>query len=431
MPAEQDFKLGPWRVDPALGVIRREGKEVRLEPKLMELLLVFAASPSRVISKDEIIARVWSGRAIGDDTLSAAISRLRSALGETKNERYIETLSKRGYRLLTARHGVAPRERDAQSEVDDLVARGNAALRVPLPPSLAQARVYFEGAIARDRARADAHTGLADAMLAQLMMGQETPALLAPAAKSAAQAATALDEKLAPAWSALGIATLLADRAFAPADVALVRAIALDPSLSSARSRRAFALATIGRFADGEREARLAVESDPLAFATHTQLLQMLLAARRYPQAIAEAKRAIALSPQSFEAWAAKGWAHVFLGEEREGVEALRESLRLMGTDAATLEKLASAYARGGVEAMSAAGADLFESQRVMFVPRPLDVAMLRTQAGQFDAAFAALAVAASRDDPVLLMLPWLPHLDRLRNDPRFNALKERVRLVH
>jgi DNA-binding winged helix-turn-helix (wHTH) protein/Flp pilus assembly protein TadD len=432
MPFEKSFEFADWRVEPARGVVSREGKEVRLEPKLMELLLVFAASPGRVITKNEIVSRVWSGRAIGDDTLSAAISRLRTALGETKSKRYIETLPKRGYRaLVTSGQGsVAPRERDGRSETDDLVAKGLAALRMPMPPSLAQARTYFEAAIARDSSRADAHTGLADAMLAQLMMGADAPPTLASSAKAAAQAATALDPNLAPAWSALGMSILVADRDFASADGALARAVALAPDLSSAHGRRAFAFAAIGRFADAEREARRAVETDPFSFSARTQLLQLLLNARRYPQAIAEAKRAIAMSAQSFEAWAAKGWAHAFLGEEREAVDALRESLKLMGIDAATVERLDVAYAKGGFEALAAAGADLFSNQRVLFTPRPLDIALLRAAAGQFDAAFAALDIAASRNDPVLLMLPWLPHLDRLRNDPRFNALAERVRLV-
>src|SRR5215472_6089314 len=223
----------------------------------MELLLVFATSPGRVITKDEIVSRVWSGRAIGDDTLSAAISRLRAALGETKSKRYIETLPKRGYRTVVAATDTnGPRKRDRRSETDDLVVKGIAALRVPLPPSLAQARTYFEAAIARDPSRADAYTGLADTMLAQLMMGQELPQRLAGTAKAAAQAATALDANLAPAWSALGISVLLADRDFASADAALARAIALDPELSSAHGRRAFAFASIGRLADAEREAR-------------------------------------------------------------------------------------------------------------------------------------------------------------------------------
>jgi DNA-binding winged helix-turn-helix (wHTH) protein len=432
MPSETSFEFSDWRVDPTRGVVSRGGKEVHLEPRLMELLLVFAASPGRVISKDEIISRVWSGRTIGDDTLSAAVSRLRTALGESKTKRYIETLPKRGYRSLISSHQGSGAQRDgaARAPIDDLVSKGTAALRTPLPSSLAQARTYFEAAIARDSSRADAHTGLADALLAQLMMGQDAPPTLASSAKTAAQAATALDANLAPGWSALGMATLLSDRDFASADAALTRAIALDPDLASAHSRRAFAFASVGRFAEAEREARRAIESDPYSFAARTQLLQLLLSARRYPQVVAEAKRALRVSAQSFEAWAAKGWAHAYLGEEREGVDSLRESMKLMGTDPATIAELDAAYRRGGFEALASAAADLFSRQTVLFTPRPLDVAMLRAAAGEFDAAFAALDIAASRNDPVLLMLPWLPHLDRLRNDPRFSALVERVRLV-
>src|SRR5215469_10417752 len=110
MSSEESFEFADWRVNPARGLVSREGKEVRLEPKLMALLIVFASSSGRVITKDEIVSRVWSGRAIGDDTLSAAISRLRTALGETKAKRYIETLPKRGYRALVTSHleGDAP-----------------------------------------------------------------------------------------------------------------------------------------------------------------------------------------------------------------------------------------------------------------------------------------------------------------------------------
>ncbi len=410
----------------------RDGTETRLEPKLMELLLLFAASPGRVIGKDEIVESVWEGRVIGDDTLAGAISRLRTALANGTDERYIETLPKRGYRLVTAAtKGTAARQRDRGSEVDDLLRRGREASHIPLAPSLAQARVYFERAIALDPKRAEGHAGLADVMLAQLMSGQDAPQLLVPSAKAAAQAAVALNETLAPAWAALGITTLLADRDFATADAALLRAIALDPDLAGAHQNRAFALCTVGRFVEAEREARRAIELSPHALATRTVLLQTLLLARRYPQAVAEAKRAIGLSARgAFEAWAVKGWAHHFLGEDDEAVAAFAEHLKAFGSDAATVERITKAYREGGFAACASAAADLFEAQRVLFVPRPLDVAMLRAFAGQADAAFAALDIAAERGDPVLLVAQYLPHLDRLRNDPRFSLLLERIRPV-
>jgi tetratricopeptide (TPR) repeat protein len=392
------------------------------------LLLLFAAAPDRVVSKEEIIARVWSGRAIGDDTLAAAISRLRSALGEAKDRRFIETLPKRGYRLLIAPDGAGVRPaQDPESDVAALLRKGRAALAVPLPQSLAQARVYFEAAAVADPGSAAAHAGLAEVMLTQHAVGQG--ASFTASARAAAQAATALDPALAAGWALLGAATLLADRDFASADAALSKALALDPNLARAHRARAFALASAGRFVEAERAARRAAEIDPLSLAARIDVIQILFAARHMSHALAEAKKAIRLSAQAAEAWSALGWAHAFLGAHRDAADALLESIRLLGTDAATIARLRSVFDDGGFEALCAAGAQLFEQQRVMFVPRPMDLAMLHANAGAPDAAFAALEEALRRDDPALLFLAYLPHLDRLRNDPRFASLVARARL--
>ncbi len=429
MTGQRPFDLGGWRVDPARGVLVRDGAETRLEPRLMDLLLLFAAAPLRVVSKDEIIASVWSGRAIGDDTLAAAVSRLRAALGETKDARFIETLPKRGYRLLIAPDGAAGADAPAsEDDVATLLRKGRAALAVPLPQSLAQARVYFEAAVARDPASARAHAGLAEAMLTSHAVGQG--ASFAASAKAAAQAAIALDPNLAEGWALLGAARLLADRDFAAADAALLKAVALDPDLARARRARAFALAATGRFVEAEREARRALDIDPLSAAAHVDVIQILFAARRLPQALAEAKKAVQSGAGASDIWAALGWSHAFLGAHRDAADALLESLRLLGTDAATLARLRAVFDAEGFDGFCSAGAKLFEQQRVMFVARPMDLAMLHANAGEADAAFAALEEALRRDDPALLFLAHLPHLDRLRNDPRFASIQSRARPV-
>jgi DNA-binding winged helix-turn-helix (wHTH) protein/Flp pilus assembly protein TadD len=424
---EQPFVLGGLRVDPARGVIARaDGREIHLEPRAMDLLMLFAAEPNTVLSKERIIASVWGGRAIGDDTLAGAVSKLRSALGDCSR---IETIPKRGYRLLQAEGERAPSPpRRASSECEALIAKGIAALATPLPQGAAQARLYFEGAIKSDPSSSDAHAGLAETMLAQHRMGLGRD--LAVTAKAVALAATSLDALSARAWSTLGYATLIADRDFATADLALTKAISFAPASSAPRRIRAFALSTVGRFAEAEREARRVLELEPLSLRSRTELAQLLLLARRYAHALAEAKRAIAASAQSAEAWFGKGWAHYFLGDEKEAVPALLEGLKLFGTDAAGCAELARTYAHEGFATFCARGADLFDKQKIVFTPRPTDIAMLRTAAGEADAAFAALDVAAERDDPFLLLLPYLPHLDRLRNDARFAALLERVRPV-
>jgi hypothetical protein len=66
----------------------------------------------------------------------------------------------------------------------------------------------------------------------------------------------------------------------------------------------------------------------------------------------------------------------------------------------------------------------------VLFTRRMMDVAILRTLGGQADAAFEALETAAGRDDPVLLLFPWLPYFDALKTDPRYDRFARRLRLV-
>ena len=429
---QASFRVGRWRVDAARGLLSAEGEEEQLEPRLMELLLLFADSPGRVIGRDEIVARVWSGRAVGDDTIASAVSRLRASLGENKTERYIETLSKRGYRLVAevVESDKPVVRRAEESEVGNLVRQGLAALRVVLPPSLTQARLYFEGAIRADPRRADAQAGLAETLLSQIMIGQGEPNSLATAAIAAARMSVVLDDAFAPGWAVLGLAILLGERDFEAADEALARAIGLDPELAFAHRNRSFALASVGRFPDAEREARRAVGLDPYSLAARNDLLQILITARRFRQAIAEAGQALKLSQDSFQAWSAKGWSHAFLGEEENARVALIESLRTMGTSGPTIAALAERVKAKSFEAFCSAGADLFEAQKVLFSPRPMDIAMLRVQAGEFDAALVSLEEAAARGDPVLLLLRYLPHLDRIRNDPRFSKFAERVRPV-
>ena len=275
---------------------------------------------------------------------------------------------------------------------------------------------------------APAHAGLAETLLA--LHFAAPGAELVAGARAAASAALGLDANLAAGWAALGAATLIQDRVFAPADEALRRAVALDPSCAPAHRHRAFALASVGRFVDAERESRRAVELEPVSLAARGALLQTLLAGRRYGPAVAEATKAMALSPIASDAWYARGWAKVFAGDEAAGVADLLEGLRLWGVGRDRIAQLAALTAADGFPALCAAAADLFESQTVLFRPRATDVAMLRALSGQADAAFALLDKVAARDDPFLVWAPWLPQFDPLRSDPRWGPLTERARLV-
>lgn len=95
------FRIGEWLVDPAVGSVAAKDATGHLEPRVMEVLVYLARHPGEVIPKERLIRAVWSDTFVTDWVLSRAISELRKVFADdAANPRYIQTLPKRGYRLI-------------------------------------------------------------------------------------------------------------------------------------------------------------------------------------------------------------------------------------------------------------------------------------------------------------------------------------------
>lgn len=71
---------------------------IHVEPQVFDLLLNFVRNTNRVISKDELIAQIWHGRAISDAALNSRINSARRAIGDTgKQQALIRTIQRRGF----------------------------------------------------------------------------------------------------------------------------------------------------------------------------------------------------------------------------------------------------------------------------------------------------------------------------------------------
>lgn len=95
------FRIANWTVDPDTCRISGNSKRVKLEPKVMDVLVFLAARPGEVVSREMLETAVWPGTIVGYDTVTGAIQKLRRAFDDNPQQpRIIETLSKRGYRLI-------------------------------------------------------------------------------------------------------------------------------------------------------------------------------------------------------------------------------------------------------------------------------------------------------------------------------------------
>ena len=113
------FRLASWVVRPDLGTLTdAEGNTCRLEPKLMSLLQLLAEHAPNLVTRDEILGQVWPGTHVSASGLTRNMSQLRKLLGDDPREpRYIETVPKRGYRLLIAVTPLSEEERQTSRAV--------------------------------------------------------------------------------------------------------------------------------------------------------------------------------------------------------------------------------------------------------------------------------------------------------------------------
>jgi TolB-like protein/DNA-binding winged helix-turn-helix (wHTH) protein len=96
-----DFWLADWYVQPSLNRASRGDQTVHLRAKVTDVLVYLAGHAGQVVSKEDLFAYVWKGEFVSDSALTRVVTELRQLLGdEVARPRLLETIPKRGYRLI-------------------------------------------------------------------------------------------------------------------------------------------------------------------------------------------------------------------------------------------------------------------------------------------------------------------------------------------
>jgi DNA-binding winged helix-turn-helix (wHTH) protein len=95
------FRIGDLLVVPDRLIVVRDGQEISLEPRMMEVLMDLAENASRALSTAYLMQEIWGSDVHGDNPVNKTISILRKLIGDdARNPRYIETVPRLGYRLI-------------------------------------------------------------------------------------------------------------------------------------------------------------------------------------------------------------------------------------------------------------------------------------------------------------------------------------------
>jgi DNA-binding winged helix-turn-helix (wHTH) protein/TolB-like protein/Tfp pilus assembly protein PilF len=132
----QLYEFGDFRIDLRKGLLLHRGVPVPVPPKAFETLIALVESDGRVVSKDELIAKVWAGMIVEENNLTQQISLLRKLLGDP-GQSTIETVPRRGYRFAAAVREVPPPSVETVESVAEVQRPPSRSWKIPIAVAVA------------------------------------------------------------------------------------------------------------------------------------------------------------------------------------------------------------------------------------------------------------------------------------------------------
>ncbi|MFZ0592084.1 MAG: winged helix-turn-helix domain-containing protein [Bryobacteraceae bacterium] len=410
---------------------------VAIPPKPLDALLALVENAGRLMLKQDLHQRLWPDTFVEDVTLARTISDLRRILAEHSNCKYIETVSKHGYRFVAQVHCVPvevprpalAREISEESEAGKFVMRAWHAARQWSPDAVAKGLNYARRAITANPACAEAYAVLAYIYLYAgfgFLPGQDA----FPRAKAAASTALRLDPRCGPAHAVLGMLRLAQDRDLNGAEQSCKTSIELAPNSMAGHFAYSHVLLIRGRFREALDEALLAMEIDPLSCPVAYTVGGILYYAGRYDDAIAQLLKFEYLDPEFLSAHNMLAILYARLNRGEEALNEAAKAVELSGSHARGKATLAMVSALMGMhQEARAILREIQENPVVAGFRWSYAQAVIHAYLDEPDAAFECLNQACDEGDGAVIFLRHDPHFVELRDDYRFARILDRIGL--
>jgi TolB-like protein/Tfp pilus assembly protein PilF/predicted Ser/Thr protein kinase len=318
--------------------------------------------------------------------------------------------------------GAKSKHVSANAEAYQLYLRGRYQIDRFTDPSFEKARQYFQEAVEKDPNYAAAYAGLADAYV---MLGyfQDMPAKEAYAkADAAADRALALDSMLAEAHIAAGFVRWV-NPDFATTERELRRGIELNPNLAIAHDRYHDFLKSLGKFKEAQEELNRAHALDPLTLRIGEADIWVFQG--DYDRAMTHYKEILEMDPNYASAHGGLASIYAHKGMYDQEMAEAETALRLNG-QAEIATALRTAYTERGVKGMLLKSIELGSNPANKGSYWPAGVAADYARLGDKDKAFVWLE-RAWNERTGWAFLKVQPEWDSLRSDPRFADLLRRI----
>ena len=296
------------------------------------------------------------------------------------------------------------------------------------PESLRDSIQKLQKAIALSPHYAQAYADLALAYWYLGFMYYDDPKDVNPKAREFARKATELDPSSADGHAVLAITSIVSVWDWKGASLAFTKALELNPNSASVRIHHAFHLLCLGRMEESIAEVRLGYSLDPLR--DPTMLGLVMLRARRLQEAHENFKKAVELEPTRFTSLWFLGHINVLEGRYDEGLPQIQKALSLSGNSSLILAGLAWSNAVAGRRSETIKALEELRERSKREYIRPFFSAKIYSALGEVDLAFEWLERAYEEHDSSLASVLTDETLAGLHQDPRFDALLRKMKLI-
>ena len=482
------YEFGGFRFEPAALRLVYAGREIPITAKTADMLRVLVEHRGAVVTKDDLMAQVWPGTAVEENNLNQQISALRKALAVAGDAAKIETVPRRGYRLVVGTQNVAPADVVAPAFGEPVASPGEqpdrqtpVALRagsrmrswmtgvivlvlllVAAQASMSGWRMYnawsksndsraavtkadeylrqdnakaaiaeYQHAVSLDPANANVYAGMAHALNKAgsgglRFVSRDTPSPSVEAARRSVEA----DPNCGPCHGTLGFYLFYHQWQFAEAETRFREALRLAPGREDILPPIAMLYSVTGRTDEALKLMDTALEKRPFVLNWVVIRSSILYLGRRYDDAIAAADRAIQIDPAEVSGWTWRSNALFQLGRGEEAVRALVRSILPEHTEAIETA-LRRDGADGGLRALLAASEaepyrTRFSWRRASWLVRLKDVdrALDELELACSTRNLNAIYLAA---DPVVPRRPRTPAVQGNAKDPESRRRRGRA----
>lgn len=456
------FRFGSFDLDVGKRLLWKSGNLVALGPKVIDTLAVLVEKAGELVTKDELMDRLWPERVVEEANLTQNVYRLRRALAAGGLGGAIETMACRGYRFsapverVTAREEETVRHTGTRQSPNRWILIGLAAASSMMlvgPGARPQSdtayarlspqsqRLYtlgryhwnlrsdaeqvkdglkdFQEVVKRDPDNPLGYSGVADTYIAMFDnycdSKVENCHRLVALANDNASRAVAVDPESAEAHTSLAMTINAFTNQDERSEAEFLRAIALDPNYALAHHWYGNSLLVRGLIAQAMVQHKEALALEPVSPATYAWLAEDAYFSRQYGDAISYARESLAIYPNRHPTRVLLGLAYEQLGDTKAAIASFD---RISGPERNAL--VAAMYARTGKRAEAMAMLRAIDPKEAFKWACTPDIALAWIALGDKDRGYTYMRATPPPNRIEHNFLALDPRLDPLRSDSRF-----------